>query len=202
MVIVSLVGIKNVGKKLLFNIKPTKIASITIVTSLVISSLIGIAIIIIGDVGTIEMKILGTTAILGGCSLLCLPSLFNLERYRYKMFTAPGMLFSIVFFGLLLFLMWSENTLDGEYFLKSIFTIGVIAFAINHSLLLMMIKPMKTLVDRAQKATIGVLSVVAVLILLSVWSNEFPEPLVRLLISFIILDVLGTISLPILNKLR
>ena len=186
----------------MFNIKPTKLASITIVTSLVISSLVGIAIIVIGDVGTIEMKILGTTAALGGCSLLCLPSLFNLERYRYKMFTAPGMLLSVTFFGLLLFLMWSENTLDGEYFLKSIFTIGVIAFAINHSLLLMMIKPMKTLVDRAQKATIGVLSVVAVLILLSVWSNEFPEPLIRLLISFIILDVLGTVSLPLLSRLK
>ena len=100
----------------MFNIKPTKLASITIVTSLVISSLIGIVIIIIGNVEETQMKILGTTAALGGCSLLCLPSLFNLERYRYKILTALGMLLSVTFFGLLLFLMWSENTLDGEYY--------------------------------------------------------------------------------------
>ena len=59
------------------NIKPTRIALITLVLCLIASAAIGIMIVLIGDFGERQIIILGTVAALAAFSLISLPSLFN-----------------------------------------------------------------------------------------------------------------------------
>ena len=72
------------------HIKPTRIALITLVSCLVASAVIGITIVLIGDFGDVQIKILATVGVLAGLSIISLPSLFNLEKSRYKLIAILG----------------------------------------------------------------------------------------------------------------
>lgn len=184
------------------HIKPTRIALITLVSCLVASAVIGITIVLIGDFGDVQIKILATVGVLAGLSIISLPSLFNLEKSRYKLIAILGFLISISFFVLILLIIWGGQNFGNEIFGKSIFTNGIIAFAINHILLIFIVQPKRKILWICQKATTLIICAVALLILAGIWTEDMPETIFRILVTLAILDVLGTISLPILSRIN
>ena len=74
---------------------PTRIAFAGIVCSLVVSAIVGIFVILVGDFDETEIKILFTSGSLAGLSILLLPSLFHLERNQYMIVARLGVLTAI-----------------------------------------------------------------------------------------------------------
>ena len=183
------------------NIKPTRIALITLVLCLIASAAIGIMIVLIGDFGERQIKILGTVAALAAFSLISLPSLFNLERRQYQLAARPGIFSALIFFLLILIITWGSDDFGNEIIGKSTFTAGVVAFGLNHILLLFIVKPGAKVLQLVQKCTSVVICFVACILIGTIWVEEMPDPLFRILITLVILDVLGTISLPILSRI-
>ena len=183
------------------NIKPTRIELITLVSCLIASAVIGIMIVLIGDFGETQIKILGTVAALAAFSLISLPSLFSLEKQRYQNIARPGLLMALVFFFLILSIIWGSGNFGNEIIGKSTFTAGVVAFGLNHILLLFIAKPGAKILRLSQKLTSVIICLVACILIGVIWVEDMPDPLFKVLITLVILDVLGTISLPILSKI-
>lgn len=181
--------------------KPTRIALVAIVLSLVSSAGIGIIIVLVGDFDETEVKILATTGTLTGFSILSLPSLFHLERTRYPYVSKVAIFASIAFFGMILLLIWGGDIGGGEMFWKSLGSAGVVSIAINHSLLLLIPISTKKLISLSQRITVSIIAIVGILILVAIWVGDLPGPLIRILGALVILDALGTIAVPMLVRI-
>ncbi|MDP6771915.1 MAG: hypothetical protein QF704_14535, partial [Anaerolineales bacterium] len=80
---------------------------------------------------------LATAGSLAGFSILSLPSLFHLERGRYKYLAYIGILSSLILFTIVMFMIWNGNIVGGEVFGKILASLGVTAIGTNHALLLL-----------------------------------------------------------------
>ena len=178
--------------------RPTRLALGALAFSFVGSALIGITIILLGDFGKTELQVLTTAGSLAGFSILSLPSLFHLERARYTYLTWLGIPSSLALFTMVLFVIWSGNILNSEVFWKTLASVGAIAFATNHALLLLIPTPVKTLISLCQWTTILIIAIVCVLILGAIWTEEMSETMMRIFGALGVLDALGTVSVPIL----
>lgn len=181
-----------------FNFKKTFL--ITMIVSLSISALIGIFVFLFGDFGETEEKLLLTTLTIGGYSLtgLCCSVLY--EKRKFTTLALSGMVISIIGFLYTVLVIWEAIDLDDSWKVLIIFI--VLAASTAHASLLLLIKTEKSLVNSALLATIIFISIVAFMLIILVL-NEFDdvgEFYFRLLGVFAILDVLGTIVTPILNK--
>ena len=191
-------------KSLLGNIfprRPTRLALATLVISLVGSALIGITIILVGDFDETEMRVLATAGSLAVFSILSLPSLFHLERARYTYLTWVGISASLALFAMVLLMIWSGSVIGGEAFLKTLASVGVVALATNHICLMLIATPTRFFISICQRATILIIGTVGVLILIAIWTEDMPEPMMRLFGALAVLDALGTVSVPILVRL-
>ena len=182
-------------------LRPTRMALAILIASLFVSALIGITIILIGRFDETEMRILATAGTLAGFSVLSLPSLFHLERGRYHYISLLGLLASFTFFALVLFVIWDVGTFSGEVFGKILATAGVIAFSINHVLLMLIATPIKVLVLVCQRATTLAITAVTVLILIVIWTGDIPDGMARIFGTLGVLDALGTIAVPLLVRM-
>ncbi len=182
-----------------FNFKKTFL--ITMIISLSISALIGIFVFLFGDFGETEARLLLSTLAIGGYSLtgLCCSVLY--EKRKFTPLAISGMIISVIGFIYTLLMIWEAIDFWDEGSWKTLIIFIVLAFSTAHSCLLLLIKSDKTLVNGALSATIIFVSIVA-LMLIVMTLNEFDlgEFSFRLLGVFAILDVLGTIVTPILNK--
>ena len=185
----------------IFPRRPTRLALATLVISLVGSALIGITIILVGDFDETEMRVLATAGSLAVFSILSLPSLFHLERARYTYLTWVGISASLVLFAMVLLVIWSGDILNGEAFGKTLGSAGVVAFATNHALLMLIATPRKILISLCQWATILIIATVCALILSFIWADEIPETMMRPFGVLGVLDALGTITVPILVRI-
>jgi len=181
-----------------FNFKKTFL--ITMIVSLSISALIGIFVFLFGDFGETEFKLLMTTLTIGGYSLtgLCCSVLY--EKRKFTSLALSGMVISIIGFLYTVLVIWEAIDLDDSW--KALIIFIVLAASTAHACLLLLIKTEKSLVNGALSATIIFISIVALMLIILVL-NEFDdvgEFYFRLLGVFAILDVLGTIVTPILNK--
>ena len=181
--------------------RPTRLALVSLAFSLTGSALIGIAIILVGDFDETEMRVLGTAGALAGFSVLSLPSIFHLEKARYTYLTWTGISASLVFLAMLLFVIWGENAIGGEAFMKTLASVGVVAFATNHICLMLIATPTKFFISICQRATILIIGTVGVLILIAIWTEDMPEMMVRFFGALGVLDALGTITVPILVRM-
>ncbi len=183
-----------------FNFKRTFL--ITMIVSLSISALIGIFIFLFGDFGETEARLLLTTLTIGGYSLtgLCCSVLY--EKRKFTPLALSGMIISIIGFLYTVLVIWEAIDLDHDFTWKALIIFIVLAASTAHSCLLLLIKSEKSLVNSALSGTIIFISIVALMLIILVL-NEFDnvgEFYFRLLGVFAILDVLGTIVTPILNK--
>lgn len=172
------------------------------IISLSISALIGIFVFLLGDFGETEFRLLMTTLTIGGYSLtgLCCSVLY--EKRKFTPLALYGMIISIIGFLYTVLVIWEAIDFDNDFTWQALIILIVLAASTAHSCLLLLIKSEKSLVNGALSATIIFISIVALMLIILVL-NEFGdvgEFYYRLLGVFAILDVLGTIVTPILNK--
>jgi hypothetical protein len=181
-----------------FNFKKTFL--VTMIISLSISALIGIFIFLLGDFGETEFRLLMTTLAIGGYSLsgLCCSVLY--EKRKFTPLALSGMVISIIGFLYTVLVIWEAIDLDDSW--KALIIFIVLAASTAHSCLLLLIESEKSLVNSALSATIIFISIVTLMFVIIVLNgfDDVGEFYFRLLGVFAILDVLGTIVTPILNK--
>ena len=179
---------------------PTRIALTMLVISLVCSALIGITIILVGDFDETGMRVLATAGSIAGFSIMSFPSLFHLERNRYTYLTWMGTPSSLAFLVMIMITIWAVGDIPWEEeFLRIMGSAGVVAFATNPALLVLMTIPTNILISICRWVTNSVIAIVGFHILINIWTEL--ETFNRLFAALIILDVLGTISVPILARM-
>ena len=181
-----------------FNYKKYFLA--TLVAALSISALIGIYIFLAGDFGETEGQILATTLSLGGYSLLGLCCATGLNKPRFAIYAKIGMACAVIGFFLTVGVIW--EILDGDDTWMTMVMFLILAFSFAHIALLLLIRPKTKMVRIALTITIVCIAIVAIMLIKSTY-NEFNEEefYFRLLGVFAILDTLGTLTTPIINKI-
>ena len=171
-----------------------------LVIALSISALIGIFIFLLGDFGETEAKLLLTTLAIGGYSLTGLCSSTIQNRNDLKYFSIIGMIVSVIGFLITISTIWEFD--DFKNLWKGMTIFIILSVAIAHASLLLQIKPKNDNIKYLLIGTIIFISLVALMLIKSTMI-EFNEPefYFRLLGVFSILDVLGTIATPILNRI-
>lgn len=176
---------------------------IVMVASLAVSALMGILAILVGNFGETEFKILLTTLVFGLFSIAGLANLRNLESTRagYRSFAWLGIAFSVAALALSVFVIWGSQT---ELVVKWMLTFGVLSLASAHaSLLLPSINDVAAIVSGVALATLISITFVVILVLYFIFAADKmleTELYFRLLGVVAILDVFGTITVPILSK--
>lgn len=172
----------------------------TLVIALTISALIGIVIFIVGEFGETETRLLLTTLTIGGYSLTGLCCATNQNRNDLKYFSIIGMLVSVIGFLITIGAIWELIDFDDTF--KAMIIFIILSVAVAHISLLLLIRPKSDNIKYSLIATIVFISLVALMLIKST-INEFndSEFYFRLLGVFSILDVLGTIATPILNRI-
>ena len=163
-----------------------------IVVSLTATALLAVGILLFGDFGETEGKILGTTAMLAGYGLLALPAGFLLDQRRL-----PGLAWAVlglatVGFAVAATTVWTEA---GETLGKTTLTVTVFAFAAT-----------QTAAQLAGRRTapglfelsVGLVLVVAVMASAAAWGEIESSLFYRLLGAIAVLDVLVVALQPIL----
>ncbi len=172
----------------------------TMIIALVISAVIGIIIFLVGEFGETEIKLLLTTLAIAGYSLTGLSSSTIHNHTKFKSFSVIGMLVSVLGFLTSIILLW--EIIDPDDMWQTVLIFIFLSISIAHISLLLQISPKTNNIKYALIGTIVFISIVALMLIKST-INEFEENefYFRLLGVFAILDVLGTITTPILNRM-
>jgi len=172
----------------------------TTIVALSLSALLGIIIFLFGEFGETEAKILFTTLTLGGFSLTGLSSSVSYKIPKLKSFSQVGILCSLLGFLVTLIAIW--NIISFENIWKLMFIFMVLSASFGQVSFLLFLTPKTLKVKYIKLATIFFIVIVGFMLLKSIVS-EFGEGELyyRLLGVFGILDVLGTIASPIMNKM-
>lgn len=174
-----------------------------LIISLSASAVIAIAIFLLGSFGTLQLKVLFTTFIIGVFSLTGLCSSALYDRKIFLPLAFSGLACSVVSFILTTFLIW--EFIDFSSDVGKLLAISVIlSISIAHSSLLFLIIPTNKSVQISQAATIVFIAIVCIMLILLVLFelNTVGEFYFRLLGVFAVLDILGTIITPILRKIN
>lgn len=172
----------------------------TLIVSLSASGLLGIFIFLFGKFGETEGRLLLTTLSIGGCSLtgLCCSTIYPSEKY--KIFSVIGIGTAGLCFIFTLFNIWGDfKNLENTW--QLLLSLIVLTTTFAHISLLLNIKIVNQLVKNSLTATIVFIAIVTFMLLTLIVSKfDNGEFFFRLLGVFAILDVVGTIVTPILNK--
>jgi hypothetical protein len=180
----------------------TRVALIALLAALAMNALIGIIIVLKGDFGDTEGKLLGTTFALALFTVLAIPSTVQLGRGRFCALAGFGISVSVISFILAVSAIWSDGAFEDALLTKLMVTFGVMAFASNHAALLLLASAAPKVIKVTLIATITILVVIAAALITSVWAEDMPKELARPLTAFAILDVLGSMAVPMLSKLN
>ncbi len=180
----------------------TRVALIALLAALAMNALIGIIIVLKGDFGDTEGKLLGTTFSLALFTVLAIPSTVQLGRGRFYALSGFGISVSVIAFILAVSAIWSDGAFEDVFLTKLMVTFGVMAFASNHAALLLLASATPKVIKVTLIATITMLVVITVALIISVWLEDLPKEIARPLTVFAILDVLGSMAVPMLSKLN
>lgn len=182
-----------------FNFK--KAFLVAMIVSLSISALIGILVFLFGNFGDTEFKLLMTTLAIGGYSLtgLCCSILY--ERKSALILAIFGMAVAIIGFLYTVLSIWELINFKNVFETLIIFII--ITASTAHASLLLLIKYNKSSIKNVLFGTLTFIFIVALMLIMLVLNDKhhIDEFYYRLLGVVAILDVLGTIVAPVLNKI-
>jgi hypothetical protein len=179
-----------------------KIFTRIFVLSLVACAVISIGIFLFGKFDEIEIKMFLTVLSVGGYSLTALAAASLSEKSRDNIVTLAGIICSVMGFVVINWLIWDSFT-SSELTWKAAFILMILSIALGQTCLLLHIKPKNDLVKLSLFGTILSISFVALMII-NLVIGEFryvDSGYLRLLGVLAVLDVLGTIATPILNKI-
>jgi hypothetical protein len=163
------------------------------------TALSAIIILLIGEFGDLELKILGTSFTISAASILAMSCVAFIERKRLVKLGFSGILLSLVAAILLIFGMWVE--IDRIGYWKTAITFVILSYAFAHAFILVLPKldDRQEWVQILSSFSIGVLSL---LIVVAVWGEIEDEGYYRFLAAVAIVVALETLVVPILIKLR
>jgi hypothetical protein len=182
-----------------------RIAIIAIIVSLSITALIGIVTILTGTGGDIQSKIILSTLVIGLFSVLALCDLAVFNR-RYRVTGFLGIAAAVVALAMSLILIWGDwafaDTSNTVW--KTLWVATIIAVSLAHaSLLIPVVENRQPAIRLALYVELGLVAFLAILLLLLVLTdaNVSSDAYTRLVAVVAILDVLGTIVVPVLARL-
>ena len=114
---------------------PKKVSLYLLIASVSISALVGIGVILFGNFGQTEQKILATTLTITVTSIFGLACGAYLETERGKTLPIAGIIFSILAAALWLVVIWYQGE-PNEPFMKAVMTVTILAVACSHLSLL------------------------------------------------------------------
>jgi hypothetical protein len=175
---------------------------ITMIASLVICALVGIYIFIFGEWDETEMKVFGTTQVVAWFSLLGFCCSIHQNNPKLKWFSITGVLIAVAAFVFAVLAVWWEMENFGIRWKITIIAL-IISFALAHMSLMLLVKPKSALTRYSLYVTLIFILIVAGLLINGVFCDfELSETCIKVIGVFVILDVLGTITTPLLNKLK
>ncbi|WP_157156448.1 hypothetical protein [Diaminobutyricimonas sp. LJ205] len=183
-----------------------RIAIIVTIASLVVTAAIGIIALLSGDFGDTQWRILATTSLVAGSSILLLCHLAVVGRaVRVVGFT--GITITAIALALALILIWTPYTGDTDLtgVWRWLGVTWVIAVSLAHANLLLLLSTRRRAPIRwGLWLTLVAITVVAAMIVLPILTDgdvpgEQGETYWRVFGVVAILDVLGTIAIPVLS---
>jgi uncharacterized Tic20 family protein len=176
-----------------------------LLASLLATGIIGIWVLLAGTFGEVEGKILLSTFLFGGYSVLSLCCLAIADR-PYGLLAVAGIMLSSIALVIGLVLVWLLGNIDFEgigNFFKAYFVFEVAAVAVAHASLVLLLSGKKPNVA-VLGTTLGCISIVALMIIFPVLTSfdDLSDVYWRLLGVFAIVDVIGTIISATLAKLK
>jgi hypothetical protein len=172
------------------------------IASISLCGLIGIFCLLLGEMSAFVARVLGTTGTVGAASILALAAAIPWERKRWPPIGLLGVMVVAIAMVLMLVLIWFEpySTKNVQVFLKVLFGACILAVALPHIGLLSLAR-LNRGYEFVRLGTVAVIALLAVLlILMLVFDIGESDLLIRLIGTLGILDVCGTIAVPILHR--
>jgi hypothetical protein len=180
-----------------------RVAIIVIIASLSITALIGIVTLLTGDFGDVQRKIMLTTLAIGLFSIVSLCDLAVAGR-RFQRAGYLGILVSLVALVAALILIWTDfGSMQPEALWKTFGLTTIAGVSLAHAnLLLLLGERRRSVVRIGLWVTVALIALLAVLLWLLILTNGDigTDGYGRLVGTVAILDVLGTIVVPVVSK--
>jgi ribosomal protein L37E len=160
--------------------------------------LCGIYVLIIGNFGKLEGKVLASTASVGGAAILALAAAIPWEKRRWPPIGLLGLLAAATALVLMLILIWTM-VWRIELYVKSLLTACVLAVALPHIGLLSLARLGRGY-EWIRYGTVVAIAALAALLMFMIWSETTTDELFRLVGVLAILDACGTIATPVLHR--
>lgn len=174
----------------------------TILVALVTCAGVGIFVMLTQSFGAIQAKILGSTLAIGIFSITSLANIRNLESQNssYKIFARLSISFSLLALLFILSAIWISIT---ETPWKPTLVFTILAISTAHASLLLSDRSKSQMLDIAVTITIVSIAFVAgfIIYLILAEADNIGEFFYRFLGVFAILDILGTITVPIMARI-
>jgi hypothetical protein len=179
-----------------------RVALSAIAASLIATALLAIGILLFGDFGETEGRILGTTALLAGYALLVLPAGFLFDQSRLSLLAATVVVLSAAGLSLALATVWASDPPDGLG--KSATTVTVFALAATQAAAL---AARRRASDPASvwalfAASCALALALATMAAVAAWAEIDDSLYFRLLAALAVLDVLLVALQPLLALAR
>lgn len=166
------------------------------------SALLAVAILLIGRFGSVEGRILGTTALLGAFGILALPAAMLLDQERAHALAGALLALCLVAAGLAVTIVWWED--PGALLGKSTATACALAVAVAQTAALVARRgPFEPpLVRRLFLASTALVTTTVALVCWVIWTESGDGLTGRFLGALLVLDLLAAALQPILARAR
>ena len=175
-----------------------RIALYVLIGSVVVSALLGIWALLVGEFGRLEGKVLITSLCISGASILAMICGVAWERCPVRLLPPTGLALAVLGFALLIVLVWVEA--DSEHAWKASGSILLLATAAAHGALLSLARlrrPHRWLFPAAY----GSSALLAILVLVAMWGEIEDERIWRWTGVFSILLCAFTILVPVFQRM-
>lgn len=175
---------------------------LTVAVLLSISAVLAIAILLIGRFGSVEGRILGSTALLGGFGLVALPSVVLLDKERARRLALAGVASAALASVLALVSIWNPSSSDTLG--RMVGSAAVVAVASSQLCALTARRATgdPASVARLYAASCATAALAASLAVTFIWANPHGSLAPRILGAVVVLDLLLVALQPILARAR
>jgi len=180
---------------------PKRLFLYLLIFSVAVSAVIGIAVILFGEFGQLESRILGTSFTITCMSLLGLACGANLEARIFRVIPIAGIAASVISAVIWIVIIWSEKE-GGEYVVKTGFTTTLLAVVFSYSSLIAFASLERKFQWARYAAYLLAASLVGVLLYIIWFENQPNEEFVSRVIGSLSVSIAAlTVIVPIFHKL-
>jgi hypothetical protein len=179
-----------------------RVLLLSFIGSLVACGLVGIYVLILGRFGSLEGRVLGSVATIGAAAILALACAINWETRRWHPIGLVG--FGVVGIALVLVLTtiwWEWRVPYPEWLGKTTAAAAVLAVAAPHTGLLALARLPRSH-EWVRIVTVLAIGLLAILIIGLIIAEPRSDDWFRVLGVLAIIDVCGTIAVPILHRVH